>query len=347
MKINLESIPGPEVQIGDTSYLYFGGTNYLGMQTDLRFREELASFTVKIGTHWGASRAGNLVLSVYDKTENALAMWVGSESCLTLSSGFMAARILVEYFTTSEYSCLFSPNCHEALLPAGGQRTANWSELYSHVRKALQKDRTPVVFTDTVGGEDTPGPILERLEALPEKCILVADDSHGIGVCGSHGSGSWKALQKLNFKDLLLCSSLGKSLAITAGMVAGPARILDQLRKTPFFEGASPAPPAGVAALGVGLSEGWYEQQYKRLLQNTGYFHELANPLQLLKSQPPYPVFYFTNPKLAKYLREQRILITDFEYAAEAGSSSPKRIVISSAHRKEHLEKLAQVLKRF
>jgi 7-keto-8-aminopelargonate synthetase-like enzyme len=347
MKINLEAIPGPEVQIGDTSYLYFGGTSYLGMQTDLRFREELAGFTVKLGTHWGASRAGNLVLSVYDKTEASLARWVGSESCLTLSSGFMAARILVEHFTTPGYSCLFSPNCHEALLPAGGQRARDWSELYSEVGKELQKDRTPVVFTDTVGGEETPGPILQRLEALPGKCILVADDSHGIGVCGSRGRGSWNALQKFNFKDLLVCSSLGKALAITAGMVAGPARILNQLRETPFFEGASPAPPAGVAALGVGLSEGWYEQQYKRLLQNTRYFYKRTNHLQLLKSQPPYPVFYFTNPKLAQYLRENRILITDFEYAAEAGSSSPKRIVITAAHRKEHLEKLAKVLEQF
>lgn len=347
MKINLEGIPGPEVQIGDTSYLYFGGTSYLGMQTDARFREELASFTIKIGTHWGASRAGNLVLSVYNKTEASLAKWVGSESCLTLSSGFMAARILVEYFNTPGYSCLFSPNCHEALLPPGGQRAANWSELYSEIGKEIQKDRTPVVFTDTVGGEETPGPVLEQLEALPQECILVADDSHGIGVCGSQGSGSWNALQKFNFRDLLLCSSLGKALGITAGLVAGPARILDKLRKTPFFEGASPPPPAGVATLGVGLSKGWYEQQYKRLLQNTTYFYNLTNHLQLLKSQPPYPVFYFTNPKLAQYLRENLVLITDFEYAAEAGSSSPKRIVITSAHQNQHLERLAQVLNRF
>mgnify|MGYP001817891796 CR=1 FL=1 len=143
-----------------------------------------------------------------------------------------------------------------------------------------------------MGGEETPGPILQRLEALAGKCILVADDSHGLGVCGSRGRGSWEALQKFNFKKLLLCSSLGKALGITAGMVAGPARILDELRKTPFFEGASPAPPAGVATLGVALSEGWYEKQYKRLVQNTTYFYKLTNPLQLLKSQPPYPVFY-------------------------------------------------------
>ena len=93
------------------------------------------------------------------------------------------------------------------------------------------------------------------------------------------GRGSWEALQKFNFKDLLLCSSLGKALAITAGMVAGPARILDQLRKTPFFEGASPAPPAGVATLGVGLSEGWYEQQYKRLAAKHDVLLQTHQPL--------------------------------------------------------------------
>lgn len=347
MKLNVERIPGPELHIGDTTYLYFGGTSYLGMQTDPRFRKILAGFTLEIGPHWGASRAGNLVLSVYDKTESALAKWVGSEACLTLSSGFMAARLLVEYFANLGHPCFFSPNCHEALLPPGGHRTSNWSELYGEVRKGLEKNRIPVVFTDTVGGEERPGPVWDLLKSLPKECILVADDSHGIGVCGSDGSGSWKALQVMGFKELLLCSSLGKALGVTAGLVAGPLRVLDQLRETPFFAGASPAPPAGLATLGLGLSEGWYAQQHLRLLENTAYFFELTGHLQLLKSKLPYPVFYFTSPKLAQYLREHRILITDFEYAAEAGTSSPKRIVISAAHQKKHLELLAKTLERF
>lgn len=347
MTLHVQEIPGPELEIGDSSYLYFGGTSYLGMQTDSRFREIQARFTLEIGTHWGASRAGNLVLSIYDKAESALAAWIGSGACLTLSSGFMAARLLVEYFGNLGHPCFYSPNCHEALLPPGSQRSNDWSSLAAAVLKELQNSRAPVVFTDTVGGEEVPGPVWERLKSLPRECILVADDSHGIGICGSNGSGSWETLHRFNFRELLVCSSLGKAIGITAGMIAGPVSYLEQLRKTPFFEGASPAPPAGIAALEMGLSKGWYKAQYNKLHQNTIYFHKLTSRLNLLKSQPSYPVFYFTNPKLARHLSEHQILITDFDYGAEAGSSSPKRIVISSAHHPKHLEHLAEVLERF
>jgi 7-keto-8-aminopelargonate synthetase-like enzyme len=130
-------------------------------------------------------------------------------------------------------------------------------------------------------------------------------------------------------------------------LVAGPAQILDQLRQTPFFAGASPAPPAGMATLGVGLREGLYEQQHRRLLANVNYFHQQTSHLQLLKAHTAYPVFYFTNPELAAYLRENGIFFTDFEYAAEGGTSSPKRIVVSAAHQRRHLNRLVTVLEGF
>lgn len=349
MKIKTEVIPGARLQVGEHSYLYFGGTSYLGIQTHPQFRELLAENTLKIGSHWGASRAGNLVLSVYEATEKELAAWLGSEACLTLSSGFMAARLLVEYFKLQGHPCFFSPNCHEALLPADGQRAPDWEELRKTLTDIPIKKGgvAPVVFTDTVGTGNRPGPVWDILKSLPKACILVADDSHGLGICGEDGSGSWKNLSNAGFGDLLLCSSLGKAMGITAGMVSGPTRILNRLKETAFFEGASPAPPAGLASLADGLNKGLYLQQYRRLLENVDYFNQKVGPLKIFQSHPGYPVFYFTDPDLALYLLEHRVLITDFKYAAEAGDSSPKRIVISAVHEKIHLDQLIALLEAY
>lgn len=349
MKVQADNIPGPRIRIGDTSYLYFGGTAYLGAQTDYEFRKMLANFTLELGSHWGASRAGNLVLSVYEKTESALASWLGSEACLTLSSGFMAARLLVEYFAATGRPCFFSPNCHEALLPPGRKRIPDWKTLQRELEECLTEDgkMKPVVFTDTIGGNLHPGPIWETLKSLPQACTVVADDSHGLGICGSDGSGSWKALSELGFRELLLCSSLGKAMGITAGMIAGPAKILEALKLTPFFVGASPAPPSGLAALAKSLNNGFYLQQHLRLLENVEYFNQKVGNMKILKSYPGYPVFYFANKELAAHLFRSRIFITDFEYAAEAGTDSPKRIVLSAAHEKIHLDRLAEILNAF
>ncbi len=349
MKLRTETIPGAELCIGESCYLYFGGTAYLGMQTHPQFREAHAQFTLEMGTHWGASRAGNLVLSVYDKTEKTLAAWLGSEACLTLSSGFMAARLLAEHFASLGYPCYFSPNSHEALLPPGSKRTSDWETLRGQLEQSISKGNKlpPVVFTDSLGEHTNPGPIWESLESLPKQCILVADDSHGLGICGDDGSGSWKALSAYGFSEFLLCGSLGKAMGVTAGIIAGSIRILDQLRETPFFAGASPAPPAGLAALQLSLNNGLYLRQYRRLMDNVNYFDTLTRHLGSLISYPGYPVFCFTNTELASHLFRNQILITDFEYVAEAGSGSPKRIVITASHEKTHLDQLAEVLKIF
>ncbi len=346
MKMYTNRIPGPEVRIGGEDYLYFGGTGYLGMQTDREFCEAIARHTLEIGAHWGASRGGNLVLSVYEKAEAALAAWVGSEACLTLSSGFMSARLLVEYYGILGHPRFFSPNCHEALLPPGAARTADWNTLQNLLREVLSKKggKPPVVFTDTMGSDTRPGPVWELLGSLPAECILVADDSHGIGICGMDGSGSWKTLSEYGFKELLLCASLGKALGVTAGMIAGPSGVLDQLRATPFFAGASPAPPAGLGAMAETLERGRYGQKFGQLLQNVAFFEEKTRNLNVLSSSPGYPVSYLTDPNLASFLRGNRIFITDFDYAAEAGTTSPRRIVLSAAHEARHLDVLVQTL---
>ncbi len=349
MKIHCKGIPGAEIPAEGKSFLHFAGTSYLGMQTHAEFLEMIARHTRRIGSHWGASRVGNIQLEVYGRVEEALASWMGSPACLTLSSGFLAARLLADYFGSLGHPCFFSPNCHEALLTGRHQRQKDWDSLNRCLQEAIKEHHggTPVVFTDTRGGSTGAGPIWERLEALPRECILVADDSHGLGIVGEDGSGSWKNLSGMGFYELLLCGSLGKAMGITGGVVAGSRQRLEGLQHTPFFAGASPAPPAGLSALGEALDAGLYRQAFQRLINSVRYVEGQVGALELLSCYPDYPVITFHNPALAGYLKAHNILITDFDYAAEGESASPSRIVITSAHQKGHLTKLADLLLAF
>ena len=349
MKIHCEGIPGAELVIEGKSFLHFAGTAYLGMQTHPDFLEMIARHTRRIGSHWGASRVGNIQLEVYQRVEGTLASWIGSQACLTLSSGFLAARLLADYFVSLGHPCFFSPNCHEALLTVGHKRQNNWDSLVLRLQECIKEHPgvKPVVFTDTMGGTTGAGPIWEYLEGLPRECILVADDSHGLGVVGEDGSGSWKSLSGMGFRELLLCGSLGKAMGITGGVVAGSLKQLEGLRYTPFFAGASPAPPAGLYALGEALNSGLYKKAFQHLIKSVRYLEGRIGKLGFLKWYPSYPVITFHYPALARYLKEHSILITDFEYAAEGDATSPSRIVISSAHRQEHLTKLADLLLAF
>ncbi|MEJ2163248.1 MAG: aminotransferase class I/II-fold pyridoxal phosphate-dependent enzyme [Robiginitalea sp.] len=349
MNVLQNVIPGPELQVEGQTYLYFGGTSYLGMQTDPEFLRLLARYTRQIGSHLGASRTGNIQLGTYEHAEKSLAKWIASPSCLTLSSGFLAARLLADYFRALEHPCFFSPNCHEALLPVGTQRSPDWETLYHAVEDCPEKlsGTLPVVFTDTMGSSTHAGPVWEQLQGLPRACILVADDSHGLGIVGADGSGSWKTIAAMGFNELVLCGSLGKALGITSGVVSGLETRIAALRKTGFFAGASPAPPAGLAAMAEALEEGWYLKKFRRLIESVTFLRQQTGHLKFLNFSSDYPVITFRNRPLSKYLLENKVLITDFQYAAEGGATSPSRIVISSAHQDTHLRSLVNLLLSF
>jgi len=349
MNFPSEAIPGTEILKDGSTYLYFGGTAYLGLQRDPKFLELISTGIRRLGTHWGASRVGNVKLPVYQLAEQILASWMGSPSCLTMSSGFLAARLISEYFIRRNYSCFFSPNCHEALLPPGATRQPDWESLTRSVQGYLNRngEHFPVVFTDGMGGPGRPGPVWDLLEKVPRNCILVVDDSHGIGISGPDGSGSWKPLEAMGFKELVLCGSLGKAMGVTAGILAGTTRRLQEFEKTPFFAGASPAPPAGLWTLSKALEDGMYRQKWKLLESRVKFLQDRVGQLHCLTCQEGYPVMSFRDPELVRHLLEKRILITDFEYPAEGEAASPSRIVVTAAHGEPQLQYLAKALVEF
>lgn len=344
MKIRLDHIPGPQVEANGEAYLYFGGTAYLGMQHLHEFRTLLAEATLAAGTHWGASRGGNVVVDVYAEAEQRLAAWTGCEAALTLSSGFLAGRLVAEYFSGDSYGCFYAPSCHAALLRPGTTRAESWDALRTALEAFLQSypNRQAVVFTDTIDFQGGPGPVTDSLKALPtQRCLLVADDSHGLGVLGHDGRGAFDSLRELRFKQLIVSASLGKALGVTAGVVLGPAALLRELEQTPLFSGASPAPPASVIALNQALGSGLYSRQRERLRRNMSHFAASLGQVPGLQQIAGHPVWTFRDPALAEGLLGRRILVTHFDYAAEGTSGSPSRIVVTAAHSPQQLEQLA------
>ena len=56
MAIYIDGFPGRELELDHRKYLYFGGTSYLGLQTDGAFQDMYISNIRKYGTNYGASR---------------------------------------------------------------------------------------------------------------------------------------------------------------------------------------------------------------------------------------------------------------------------------------------------
>jgi 8-amino-7-oxononanoate synthase len=76
----LDEFSDRKVQINGLDYLYFGGTNYLGMTTNPEFQNILFESIKKWGISFGSSRNSNIKLSIYTSAENLLAENLNTEA---------------------------------------------------------------------------------------------------------------------------------------------------------------------------------------------------------------------------------------------------------------------------
>lgn len=347
MKIQVSTYPGRILEYQGKTYHYFGGTSYLGVQLDPRFRELALKAINHYGSSYGASRRANVQLSIYEEAEDHLAKWVGCEAALTLSSGYLSGQMVANHFKTKAYTLFYAPNSHSALYTSGAKPYTTYTTLGIALREHLEKKNpeTPVIFLDSIDFSGCNYPHFEILRTLPlEDCILVVDDSHGIGVVGANGSGVYKTLRSIPCRELVLCASLGKALGIQAGMVSGLRSRIEQMKASDFFGGASPPAPFYLAQFLEARKI--YEEKRQLLHQNITLFTSSLQNGRLLNSMPDYPVFGYSRPQLTEHLKNRRIIVTDFRYPTE-DTFATNRIVITAAHRKEDIALLAEAVNAF
>jgi len=342
MTHKIDGFPSRELIVDGKRFLYFGGTAYLGLQTDSTFQNIHIKNIKKFGTNYGASRNANIQLSIYDEVERHLADQVGSEDCLTMSSGFLAGQLIARYFHEKGNLCFYAPNTHEALRLSAPQNSSNTKTLINDLRLAIEAGEEPVLFMDSISLDGENYPEFNWLKKLQlEKIILVADDSHGFGIIGKNGEGVFSALQKFKTKYLIVCGSLGKGYGIQGGFIAGSKEVIKGLKSSDMFAAASPAAPAALKTLLD--AQKIISKKRRALSENVKFFLSVLSdhsPFDLLQD---YPCFSFHNEGLVNHLFEKEILLTNFYYPNENGNLI-QRIVLSSQHQKSDIRKLANVL---
>jgi len=333
--------PGREITLQNQSYLYFGGTSYLGVQSNSNFQQTYIENIKNYGTNYGASRRANIKLSIFDEVEAYLSKKATSEAAITLSSGYLVGQLIAQHFDTGKYKTFYAPRTHSALSTNTTVIFKSYDQLNQALRLHLKSGHLAkaVVVLDTIDFFGGNFPDYVGLKKLPlDKIILVADDSHGIGIIGDNGLGTYHVLQQLQPKELIVCGSLGKGYGIQAGVILSSKTRINTFKKTALFGGASPAAPAGLATLIA--SENLYLSQRALLLQNISYFlAKLKNPA-VLDSIKNFPSFMYKDVGFTKYLRTHHVLLTHFNYP-DANSPLISKIVLSAHHTQEDLDKLA------
>jgi 8-amino-7-oxononanoate synthase len=369
---NLEAGTSRTVEVQGKSYLFFGGTAYLGLNQHPGFTALVKEGIDLYGLNNGTSRTNNIQLGIYNAAEAYAAERFGFRNSILLSSGYLAAQLAVRYYSKfySASQILYSPSCHPALwLDQAPGVTGTFEEWARQTVDWInhQPENEFLVISNTVDNVQPRrfdfSPFLQL--SANKKIHFILDDSHGIGVF--HPSETTvegfkesckraESVTKNNIETnaqtsdhtpaahsirITVLGSLAKGIGIDAGIILSDHEDLDDLRSTGFYMGASPTAPAFLHAFMH--AEQIYEDQWRLLHRNIERFTKELSAISAWQYVPNYPVFLKPNEALFDRLLANNILITSFPYPT---SKDPvlDRIVLSAAHEEADIEQLLSVL---
>jgi len=340
-----DQIPSRVITDQGKQMLFFSGTAYLGIHARQEFRDLVFEGIQRFGTNYGASRLGNVSIPVFNQAEEKLAAWLGAPSGLLVSSGTLAGRLILEVL--HDYEQHYSPNAHIAINPFYKKHQPElfdaWIEQTIHEIGECKRDKHLITF-NSIDPLTASRPALNWIAKLPanKDILLLADDSHGIGVMGEQGRGVYPELNRLHPNSLMI-ASLGKAMGLPAGLIAGSPQLLSRIKSHPLFGGSSPMVPAYAHAYIYGDSI--YQQAYKQMIENMSYCKRHLIHTGLFSFADQIPIFSTQRHELAAYLEKQRIRISHFAYPSPEDRLYT-RVVVNGLHTMEDLEQIRiQILK--
>jgi 7-keto-8-aminopelargonate synthetase-like enzyme len=263
----MESPPGPDTIIDGVSYLYFGGTSYLGLAAHPEVIEAGCEALRRYGVHSATTRSRFGTNPPVLEVERRAAEFFGVEDAFYFTSGYVSNHVLVTALASRAEVILVDESSHYCILEAArlpGLPVITFGHYDPEdLANKLTGWNRALVMTDAVGpSSGTIAPIQDYMRVL-EKCDrghLLIDDAHGFGVLGEHGRGLLEELglwPRVNGGSpdskvtLQVCGTLSKALGGFGGIIPGTREFIAQVRKSShYFDGASaPASAeAGAAA---------------------------------------------------------------------------------------------------
>jgi len=330
--MTVNEFPDRILKIDGVDYLYFGGTNYLGITVNPDFQNILFESIKKWGTGYGSSRNSNIKLSIYEIAEKLLAKNINTEAAVTVSSGMLAGKLVIEHLSKTTDAIFHFPDVHSALMSPSSLPIMENGKLNPRIFDATITKIT--IVTDAIPSLYVEPIDLNILLEIPKekKIILVIDESHSFGIYGN----DWqKTLEKENI-NIIRIASLAKALGLSGGLIAGDIKFIESIKKEDTYIGAAGMNPAFLETYCNAQEVYLYQKQ--KLEQNLDYIdaHFINRGKFIFNSS--YPAIYFEDNLIYKKLLENKIITTSFKYINESGKIN--RIVLTANHTTTDLAQL-------
>ncbi|MES2238627.1 MAG: aminotransferase class I/II-fold pyridoxal phosphate-dependent enzyme [Bacteroidota bacterium] len=340
--MKITKFPDRVLKIDHEKYLYFGGTAYLGLPPNKKFQKILFKNISRWGTAYGSSRNANIKLAAYEKGENFLAEFIKAEAAVTVSSGMLAGKLVIETLQSQTDVFYHFPDIHVAISKAESLPFFIKDEL--NPRLLDDKSEKITILTDAVATNTVTAVNLSALEKIPshKEITIVIDESHSLGILGTNGNGIFSTISQPNIKRKIMVSSLGKAMGLSGGVIASDADFIHQIKANDTFVSSAGMNPAFVQTLAD--AKDLYQVQNKKLKENLHYIESKLLPNQDIIFDSNYPIIYPKIDNINTILASNKIIITNFKYTDE---NYLNRIIITANHKKKDIDKIIEILNQY
>jgi 8-amino-7-oxononanoate synthase len=299
--LHCDTLPKKTVQMDGQSYLWLGGTNYLGIGDHPLFQEKLKEGIAHFSQNWGSSRINNFQISVWEELEIQLAQRFGTESAALCSSGLTAGQIALQWAQRRHktHRVNVAPKTHPALWRYPNEPFTGSLEAWNETIKGDE-----IIAIDGTGSPWVEAIDLSFSTELSSDNTLIVDESHRIGI---------KHIRLITNANLVQTASLSKAYGIPAGIILGKKWLLDEIKTDSFWVGSSPPNPAfSYACLHAKEAYEEREAHSKTLIK---YFESQTQHTNLpVEKIQGYPSFCSKDTRLFEHLKSKGILVNHFSY---------------------------------
>lgn len=254
----LESKQDIEVMMEGKRRIMLGSNNYLGLTVNQEVIDAGVEAMKKYGTGCSGSRFLNGTLDLHNKLERELADFLGTEDCVTFSTGFQSNLGIISAICGRQ-DYIFNDRENHASIYDGCKLSYAKVTRYRHNDMADLEKRlaeTPIdagklIVADGVfsmSGDICRLPDIAEL-AHKYKARVMVDDAHGLGVIGKGGRGTASYFGLEKEVDITM-GTFSKSLASLGGYMVASAKVCEYVRHNsrPFIFSASLTPASCATA---------------------------------------------------------------------------------------------------
>ena len=295
--------------------------------------------------------------------EKQISSFFGTEDTILYSSCFDANGGFFETIFTENDAIVSDELNHASIIDGIRLCKANRFRYKNNDMEDLEKklieaqsSRLRVIATDGVFSMDGKIAKLDEIVFLAEKykSMVMVDDSHATGFIGANGRGSADHFGVMDKIDVFT-STLGKAIGgASGGFTTGKKEIIDLLRQKsrPYLFSNSIAPSVASAAIEAFKIVDKDSSLKIALEKNTLYFRKKmsANGFDILDgAHPIVPIMLYDAKKAKKMsskLLEEGIYVIGFHYPVVPKNKARIRVQISSAMKKQHLDKSIEAFKK-